>query len=124
MTVRWYVKLAIHLVQTSVLNGWTLYKHRGGKNDFLKFTRNIVANLILRNGVIPTLENENLTRLTGLHFMYEIPPTAGKLRPQKRCKVCYKERTRRDTRFYCPSWPSEPGLCLGQCFKLYHTFLA
>ncbi|GFS21062.1 PiggyBac transposase Uribo1 [Elysia marginata] len=33
-TVRWYVKLAIHLIQIAVLNGWTLYKHRGGKNDF------------------------------------------------------------------------------------------
>lgn len=30
-TLRWYVKLGIHLIQISVLNGWTLYRHRGGK---------------------------------------------------------------------------------------------
>ncbi|GFR70878.1 PiggyBac transposase Uribo2 [Elysia marginata] len=120
-TVRWYVKLAIHLIQIAVLNGWTLYKDRGGKNDFLKFTRNVIANLVFRDGVVVTEDNEDLARLTGRHFIYELPPSANKLRPQKRCRVCFKRGQRRDTRFHCPTCPSPPGLCLGECFKLYHT---
>ncbi|GFR71533.1 PiggyBac transposase Uribo2 [Elysia marginata] len=93
-TVRWYVKLAIHLMHISVLNGWTLYRHRGGKNDFYQFTRNVIANLVFRDGVMVTEENEDLAQLTGRH---------------------------RDTRFHCPTCPSHPGLCLGECFQLYHT---
>ena len=57
-TVRWYVKLAIHLIQIAVLNGWTLYRHRGGKHDFYKFTRNVIANLVFRDGFVATAENK------------------------------------------------------------------
>ncbi|GFN89722.1 PiggyBac transposase uribo2 [Plakobranchus ocellatus] len=119
-TVRWYVKLAIYLIQIAVLNGWTLYRKRGGQGDFYAFSRNVIAFLVFRDGVLPTLENENLTRLTERHFIYEIPLTEGKLRPQKR-KVCYKRGRRRDTHFYCPSCSSKSGLCLGECFEKYHT---
>ncbi|KAK3757441.1 hypothetical protein RRG08_038796 [Elysia crispata] len=120
-TVRWYLKLAIHLIQISILNGWTLYKHKGGKFDFYKFSRNVVAKLVFRDAIISTPENENLSRLTGRHFIFEIPPTEKKLRPQKRCRVCYQRKVRRDIRFYCLSCPSQPGLCLGECFQRYHT---
>ena len=51
-TVRWYVKLVIHLIQIAVLNGWTLYRHRGGKHDFYKFTRNVIANLVFHDGCV------------------------------------------------------------------------
>ncbi|GFR97503.1 PiggyBac transposable element-derived protein 4 [Elysia marginata] len=37
-TVQWYVKLAIHLNQIAVLNGWTLYKHRGGSSQGTSLT--------------------------------------------------------------------------------------
>ncbi|KAK3761062.1 hypothetical protein RRG08_022467 [Elysia crispata] len=36
-TVRWYVKLAIHLIQIAILNGWTLFRKRGGQKDFYTF---------------------------------------------------------------------------------------
>ena len=118
-TVRWYVKLAVHLIQIAVLNGYTLYHKRGGKNDFQRFSRNVIAALIFRDAVTPNinLQNEDLCRLTAI---YEIPPTQCK-RPKKGCKVCYKRGQRRDTRFYCPKCPSQPGLCLGDCFERYHT---
>ena len=104
-TVRWYVKLAIHLIQIAVLNGWTLYRHREGKHDFYEFTRNVTANLLFRDGFVATVENEELARLTGRHFLFELPLNPNKLRPQRRCKVCYKRAIRRHTRFYCPSCP-------------------
>lgn len=91
-------------IQIAVLNGYILYNRRGGKNDFLKFSRNVIASLVFRYAVVPNMKaaNQDLCRLTGRHFIYTIPPTDGKLRPQKRCKVCLKRGTRRDTRFYCP----------------------
>ncbi|GFN78413.1 PiggyBac transposase uribo2 [Plakobranchus ocellatus] len=56
--VHWYVKLAIHLIQIAVLNGWTLYRKRGGQGDFYAYSRNVIASLVFRDGVVPTLENE------------------------------------------------------------------
>ncbi|KAK3780026.1 hypothetical protein RRG08_029719 [Elysia crispata] len=67
-----------------------------------------------------TPENENLTRLIGRHFVFEIPPTEKKLRPQKFCRVCYQRKVRRDTSFYCPSARGSLD-CLGECFQKYHT---
>ncbi|KAK3725592.1 hypothetical protein RRG08_043010 [Elysia crispata] len=64
--------------------------------------------------------NENLLRLTGRHFIEQIPATA-KERPQKRCRVCSKKGVRRDVRYHCPDCPSKPGLCLQHCFRAYHT---
>ncbi|GFS20090.1 PiggyBac transposase Uribo1 [Elysia marginata] len=69
-TACWYVKLAIHLIQIAILNGWTLFRKRGGQKDFYTFS----AAFVFRDGVIPTLQNEDLTRLTARHFIYEIPP--------------------------------------------------
>ena len=64
---------------------------------------------------------ENVVRLTERHFLEQIPPTANKRKAQKRCRVCYKKDIRKETCYYCPSCPSQPGLCYYPCFELYHT---
>jgi hypothetical protein len=39
----------------------------------------------------------------------------------RRYRVCAKENKQRDYDRLCPSCPSEPPLCLGDCFEIYHT---
>ena len=67
--------------------------------------------------------DEHVLRLTGRHFLEEIPSTEKKQRPQKRCRVCYKRGQRKDVRLQCSGCPSRPGLHLVECFKAYHTKL-
>jgi hypothetical protein len=70
-------------------------------------------------------------RLVGRdHFVYRIPATHAKLEgiSQRSCSVC-AERSKRQTRktvkkcttMYCQK--CDVGLCIGQCFEVYHTKL-
>ncbi|CAH2320922.1 oocyte zinc finger -like [Pelobates cultripes] len=65
--------------------------------------------------------DQECTRTGAVHYCFRIPPTLKKRSPQKRCRVCYRKGIRTDTSFYCPDCPSQPGLCIGNCFKIYHT---
>ena len=52
----------------------------------------------------------------------KVPPTDGKSRAQRGCKVC-RARTQicRDTRYDWAKCPSKPGLSLEGCIKDYNT---
>ncbi|XP_064628169.1 uncharacterized protein LOC135487898 isoform X6 [Lineus longissimus] len=64
---------------------------------------------------------DELFRLTGRHFQHRMVAPNGKTM-QRRCRVCsWRKDLRRDTTCYCPACPSEPPLCLGRCFEIYHT---
>jgi hypothetical protein len=64
---------------------------------------------------------DDVFRLTGRHFQRRLLAATGKV-IQRRCRVCFwKDKKRKDTTYYCPSCPSEPPLCLGDCFEIYHT---
>ncbi|KAK3732990.1 hypothetical protein RRG08_002596 [Elysia crispata] len=107
-TVKWYRKLAVHLIQLTVLNAWNLHRYSGGKLAVIGFLRQVVGNLVFHQGnfIAEPSMNENLLRLTGRHFIEQIPATA-KERPQKRCRVCSKKGVRRDVRYHCPDCPSK-----------------
>ena len=64
---------------------------------------------------------QNVTRLIERHFPERIPPTEKKARPIKRCVVCYKNKRRKETVFWCPE--CEAALCVKECFKEFHTKL-
>jgi len=78
---------------------------------------------ILRNQSFDETPDEHVQRLTGRHFIEEIPSTEKKAKPQKRCRVCYKKGLRKDVRYHCSDCPSKPGLHLMGCYKKYHTQL-
>lgn len=120
-SLAWYKKIAIHLLQMALLNAWVVYGKQGGQLNFLKFTLSVVSSLISED-VPPNVMDENVMRLTGRHFIHILPPTQAKANTQRRCKVCSaKGLGRRDTRYYCPQCPSNPGLCFENCFEEYHT---
>ncbi|XP_071439171.1 uncharacterized protein [Hetaerina americana] len=58
-------------------------------------------------------------RLVERHFIERIRQTGKKSRPQRRCQVCSARGKRRDTVYWCPD--CNTGLCLEDCFKIYHT---
>ena len=121
--MKWYKKLAWHLIQLAILNSFLLYQKSGGKRSFLQFQHDLVGEMVFGeeeiNGV--SMREENIVRLTERHFMEPIPPTEHKEKPQKRCRVCFKKGKRKDSRYHCPRCPSKPGLCYYPCFEIYHT---
>ena len=116
-TLKWYRKLVTHLLQISMLNAFILRnKTEGPTMPFLKFQQKVVASLIFAEVPCETMDippQENIMRLTERHFIAKVPSTENKKKAQFRCRVCRaRYNKRRDVRFYCPSCPSKPGLCI------------
>src|SRR6218665_763536 len=53
-----------------------------------------------------------LSRLSGQHFMDFIPATASRMNHMKKCVVCRKKGTRKETHYQCKTCMSQPGLCV------------
>lgn len=54
------------------------------------------------------------------HYPAPIPCTPKKIHPVKRCRVCYAYGKRKETRYHCPCCPTNPGLHVKECFRIYH----
>ncbi|KAK2144623.1 hypothetical protein LSH36_742g01054 [Paralvinella palmiformis] len=55
------------------------------------------------------------------HYPRPIPSTPAREKPTKRCRICYMKGRRKEVRHYCVGCLAQPGLCLGECFRLFHT---
>nr|BAF82022.1 piggyBac transposase Uribo2 [Xenopus tropicalis]BAF82023.1 piggyBac transposase Uribo2 [Xenopus tropicalis]BAF82024.1 piggyBac transposase Uribo2 [Xenopus tropicalis]BAF82025.1 piggyBac transposase Uribo2 [Xenopus tropicalis] len=128
-TRAWYKKVGIYLIQMALRNSYIVYKAAvpGPKLSYYKYQLQILPALLfggVEEQTVPEMPpSDNVARLIGKHFIDTLPPTPGKQRPQKGCKVCRKRGIRRDTRYYCPKCPRNPGLCFKPCFEIYHTQL-
>ncbi|XP_041421552.1 piggyBac transposable element-derived protein 4-like [Xenopus laevis] len=127
-TKAWYKKVGIYLIQMALRNSYVVYKAAvpGPKLSYYKYQLQIIPALLfggLEEAVPEMRASDNVARLVGKHFIDTLPPTPGKPRAQKACKVCRKRGIRRDTRYYCPKCPRNPGLCFKPCFEIYHTQL-
>ncbi|XP_041420032.1 piggyBac transposable element-derived protein 4-like [Xenopus laevis] len=127
-TRAWYKKVGIYLIQVALRNSYVVYKAAvpGPKLSYYKYQLQIIPALLFGGveEVVPEMPaSDNVARLLGKHFIDTLPPTPGKQFAQKACKVCRKRGIRRDTRYYCPKCPRNPGLCFKPCFEIYHTQL-
>ena len=108
-------------------------KRRAGKQDFMHFVHDVLSNLIMNTLILksdPRQSPDKLVRLTGRHFAsqthYQVEAKNKKHSP-KWCRVCaargIKTATGNPVRsmLQCTDCPGNPGLCLGECFRVYHT---
>ena len=102
----WYKKLAIHLLQLAMLNAHIAYKksHPDPKMSLLEFTNEVITELVhgdhnAERSDLDTTPHENVLRLTGRHFPMKIPVSSDQKKVMKCCKVCYKKKVRRESRY-------------------------
>ena len=129
---KWYHKVFFRLLCVAMLSCHKIYRERGGNSDFLQFVHDIVLGLVEKAPHLRGIprKKDNLVRLTGRHFpaqsLYQGNATKRKHCP-KICRVCYARGRRTEaghvvkSTIYCEQCPEKPGLCLGECFKTYHT---
>lgn len=118
-TLIWYKKLAIHIFQIMLLNSYYLYKQGDfkSKRSFYEFRLCVIEKLLGPPPPQP-LPKVNISHLP------ELCPTnkEGSRINRRRCQICWKkENVRKDSIYYCPLCPNQPGLCLTPCFRVYHT---
>jgi hypothetical protein len=135
-TIKWWKKLFFHLFDLAIVNAHILHTKTSKKKLSLEILYEKVAEGLLASaGREPQVQGQTSSpagRLIGRdHFLYRIPVTHGKLegKAQHSCHVC-AERSKRQTgktvkkckAMYCRK--CDVGLCIGQCFEVYHTSLS
>jgi len=122
---KWYMKLFRRLLNATVLNALTIYRHNVGRNvDHLKFRIDLIEGLFVKYAMerkVPGRRGDDNTvrRLIERHFPKRIPPTEKKSKPTRRCVVCSKHGKRRETVYHCRD--CDVALCVDECFEDYHT---
>ena len=134
-TQKWWKRAAFHLLNLACVNAYIIYSESHSPRKLIHelFLVEAAKGLLTQAGTSSAdLENANETfsapaevlhsfRLTGRHFLEELPPCdSGRIR-QCVCVVCSKKKGRRKvtTRYRCKS--CKLALCPTTCFELYHT---
>lgn len=118
-TIVWYKKLAIHLFQIMLLNSYYLYKqgHFNNCKGFYEFRLSVIESLVGPPPSVPVITEK-------IHLPQLCPRSEGSNRVKKRkCQACKEnENARKDSIYYCPLCPNQPGLCLDPCFRMFHKY--
>ncbi|GBP04893.1 PiggyBac transposable element-derived protein 4 [Eumeta japonica] len=121
-TVRWYLKIAIHIFQLLLINSYKMYNKYTGKPKMrlYGYRLSVIDNLLPKKTSddlqMPRRGNptHTITRITEKN-------SNGRIK-QKHCRQCYKQKKRSDTTWHCVACNDKPGLCV-ECFDLYHEEL-
>jgi len=120
---KWCVKYGIHLFQILHHNAWVIYRKCGGNKAYLPFIEATIDLWILKTGDGRSRRSASRGQICiGLpdHRLERLPPKENQRHPAKRCRICTRDKKRKETVFVCVGCPGQPGLCVGQCFKRYH----
>ena len=119
-TIRWPKKVALHLFEGMIHNAHIFYCHATStKVKSLPFREKFVK-CFLREKLPNSAERPRDTGPTQ-HYLETLPPTEKKERPTKACRICTKNKLRRETRYFCTVCEDQPPLCVVDCFKIHHA---
>src|SRR6218665_1012070 len=120
--------MVLQMIDISVTNAFLLYKKIGGTSRQIWFRKNVIRSLRgsqnrPKTASAPVAFKQNkasdLTRLIGQHICV----LSQQMHPKQdlaKSVVCRKNGRRRETRYVCETCPSQPALCVAECFKRFH----
>lgn len=134
-SVKWYKKVAFHMIDLYLLNSFYMYKSvTGSKKTLGEFQLVVIKQLVAKYAVKITKTpqprpstSENPLRLLPRtltdHLPEHIPPTANNKKPRRRCHVCGNSKINKKktslSRYMCCI--CNVALCLSPCYKIYHS---
>ena len=95
---KWYIKLFRRLLNVTVLNCMVICRANSGQSkiDHFKFRVELVQALLIEHGseIVRKFQghhstDRNVPQLVERHFPERIPLTGKKVRPTRRCIMCY-----------------------------------
>ena len=118
-TIRWYKKVGLHIIDIMMHNAYALNVAHGTEDHvtLLNYREHVVTWLFR---IEHDMEKE-VTNRNEIHNLMPHPPTEKKEKPTKPCINCSKQKKRSETRYYCELCKETPALCVGKCFKEYHS---
>ena len=119
----WYKKIGLNCILRLLFNSWAVYRKEKESNvsffDFLRDAIRVLTDLQSTPKGARRKRRPSEEQRTTTHVQKRIPSTTGKKNPLKRCRVCFSNGIRRESRYICDSCPDKPGLCLGDCFNKF-----
>lgn len=118
--IRWYKKIGIHIFQIMLNNAHFLYNNGNErKMSLYDFRLSVIESLLGPSPQSPRVRTPSVG-----HLPQYCPKGLNNKTKRRRCKYCWDtSKIRKDSIFYCPQCPNEPGLCLENCFRLFHENL-
>ena len=127
-SVRWWRKVFFWLLEVAVVNAYILYSANRDQKKLThkEFRRELVLALCEQQRLnicrSPAQRaDQSLERLRGSHY----PETTSVRRDCRMCSVRSHSRSgngrRRLTTTICGTCSDHPHLCIGECFRNYHT---
>ena len=125
-SVRWWRKVFFWMVEVAVVNAYILYCNHTDtqrKLSHKSFRRELIVALCEEQRLVMSQlprrqrRDQTLERLRGSHY-----PDIGPVRRDCRiCSVRGQGGQRRLTTSFCSTCSDHPHLCIGECFRTYHT---
>jgi hypothetical protein len=131
-SIKWWKKLCFHLFDLVMVNAHILDKKLSKKKMSLEMFYERVAEGFIASARTNIREQGQTSSLAGRlvrtdHFSYRIPATHGRIN-QRTCRICARKSkhktgktVKKCTKTYCRK--CDVGLCIGQCFEVYHSKL-
>uniref|UniRef100_A0A1B6F9R2 PiggyBac transposable element-derived protein domain-containing protein n=1 Tax=Cuerna arida TaxID=1464854 RepID=A0A1B6F9R2_9HEMI len=123
-TLRWYKKLAVHIIHMLLLNSHTLHNiytvgaAERNKWTFYDFRLAVLENLLPKPvdplPIMPLRGTPHTLTMNGPR-----PDNPNRIH-QKDCRICRVNKIRKKSKYVCKACPGEPGLCPGKCFDTFH----
>jgi hypothetical protein len=120
-TIRWYKKIGLHVLEMALHNASIMYNEGRNVKDkmrLLAFRDSVTTYLI---GNVPEAGPQQPAAPPGQHAPSTLPQVGRKQHPTKKCRVCTKNKRRRETRYFCNACEEKPALCIDPCFGVYHA---
>ena len=134
-TMKYPKKVFFYLLEISMYNSFMIFKAKNSqtKLSLRSFPSKVIEKLCqLYHNYSSSSDEEKpparaprydpTSRLMGgfdRHQLIEFPATEKKNLPQRRCRMCYKNGIRKDTKVYCKE--CRVPLCAKICFSAYHS---
>lgn len=113
-TIRWPLKIFIHILQMIMINAHSLYnKYSGKRANLYDFRLAVIRKLLWQQP-----ERKPAGKLTHRLTTRKEKTASGKIM-RKYCKDCHSRGKRKDTIYVCDSCPNAPGYCL-DCAVITH----
>ncbi|XP_023235204.1 piggyBac transposable element-derived protein 4-like [Centruroides sculpturatus] len=124
---KYYHKMFRHLLDITIFNSFILYKKCGGTLTQLNFRLQLVDQLTEKyiGGItkpVPSRKHmQEITpnRLLERHFLRANSPTSTKKHATRKCVVCIKKGSRKESTYSCKQ--CGVPLCVDPCMEIYHT---
>ena len=96
-TLSWYKKAGVPILEIFITNAFYLYRKFSSNNEISHLGE--FREIIIKNLIGEPKKKQALTPVVNFHYLITIPDGEKKKKPTRRCKQCWKQEIRKESRY-------------------------